>query len=305
MTTVRNFLIGSVAALAALAAVAPAIAQEEPATAPAGAPTDPAAAPVDPNAVPVDPNAPVDPMAVPPEEEVAPIEEIEAAVENPYGLRALWTQGDYVTKSVLIILILMSVGSWYIFITKFMVQGRLRGQASQVGKRFWSAKSLGEGIDQLSGNSVFRKVAEDGLRAADHHQRTLRDKVALHEWVSSALRRSIDDVSSGLQGGIAFLATVGSISPFVGLFGTVWGILKALISIGVAGQASIDKVAGPVGEALIMTAIGLVVAVPAVASYNLLVRRNKKIIGALRHFADDLEVFIVSGSRMSEGKRKG
>ncbi len=306
MTSARNLTFGAAAVIAALAVVVPAWAQDDPATTEEAVPTE-----VDPNA-PVDPSldpslAPIEGEAVPAEEEVvAPIEDVvEGGEENPYGLRALWVQGDYVSKAVLLILALMSVGSWYIFITKFMVQSNLRGQGKTAARRFWSGKTIADGIDSLASGSVYRKVAEDGLRAAEHHQKTLRDKISLYEWVNAALRGSVEDIASGLQGGIAFLATVGSISPFVGLFGTVWGILKALISIGVAGQASIDKVAGPVGEALIMTALGLFVAVPAVASYNLLVRRNKKIINGLRHFADDLEVFIVSGTRMSDVRRRG
>src|SRR6202044_1053171 len=144
----------------------------------------------------------------------------------------------------------------------------------------------------------FRTIAEDGLRAASHHDGRLTDRIDLHEWITMSLQRAVDGINSKLQSGLGLLATVGSVSPFVGLFGTVWGILNALVGIGIAGQASIDKVAGPVGEALIMTAIGLFVAVPAVMGYNWLLGRNKSLQDSLRNFASDLHAYLVRGARM-------
>jgi biopolymer transport protein ExbB len=209
---------------------------------------------------------------------------------NPYGLGALWSGGDFVAKTVIVLLAVMSIGTWYIFFMKFWEQSRMLGQAAQVEKRFWSSNNLNEGIDKLAKNSVFRGVAEAGVRAASGGSGIVNTS----DWIGMQLNRQLEEVNSRLQGGIAFLASVGSTAPFVGLFGTVWGILNALISIGVAGQASIDKVAGPVGEALIMTAIGLAVAVPAVLLYNFLVRRNKVINEKLRAFASDLQTYLVT-----------
>jgi biopolymer transport protein ExbB len=167
------------------------------------------------------------------------------------------------------------------------------GQAKQVERRFWSSNNLNEGIDKLAKNSVFRSVAESGVRASS----TTGTMVNANDWIAMSLSRQLEEINSRLQGGIAFLASVGSTAPFVGLFGTVWGIYHALIAIGVAGQASIDKVAGPVGEALIMTAIGLGAAVPAVLLYNFLVRRNKVINEKLRGFASDLQTYLISNKK--------
>ena len=220
-------------------------------------------------------------------------------VDNPYGLAQLWAQGDFVAKGTLILLVIMSALSWWVMITKAWDQRRIRSQWKQAERDFWSAGSLKQAIESLKGkNNAFRAIADDGMRAAQHHEGRLTDQVDLHDWISQSLQRSLDQITNYLQGGLPILATVGSTAPFVGLFGTVWGILNALISIGVAGQASIDRVAGPVGEALIMTAIGLAVAVPAVLGYNYLLGRNKMIMERVRLFSNDLEQVIVSGSRV-------
>jgi len=222
-----------------------------------------------------------------------------AATDNPYGLQQLWAQGDYVAKTTLIVLLVMSAASWWVMITKVWDQHRIKAQAKQAEKEFWNAGSIKQAIETLKGkNNAFRAIAEDGLRAAQHHEGRLTDQIDLHEWISQSLQRALDQITNYLQGGLPLLASVGSTAPFVGLFGTVWGILNALISIGVAGQASIDRVAGPVGEALIMTAIGLVVAVPAVLGYNLLLRRNKVVIDKLKYFATDLHAYLLSGARV-------
>jgi biopolymer transport protein ExbB len=213
--------------------------------------------------------------------------------ENPYGLQDIINKGNPVSLGVLALLAIMSVGSWYIFFVKYVEQGRILGQARTVERRFWSSGTLNEGIDKLPKNSMFRLIAESGVRASQGGT----SLVGLNDWIAMSLTRQLDDANARLQGGIAFLASVGSTAPFVGLFGTVWGILQALIAIGVAGQASIDKVAGPVGEALIMTALGLFVAVPAVLCYNFLVRRNKVINEKLRGFAGDLQTYLISKSK--------
>lgn len=222
-----------------------------------------------------------------------------AVVENPYGLETLWAQGDFVARTTLIVLALMSLGSWYIMLTKLWDQRKLRQSAKVVEKQFWTAPSIKDGVERLKKGDDFRNIAEDGLRAASHHEGRLTDRIDLHEWITMSLQRSSDTVSSKLSSGLWFLASVGSASPFVGLFGTVWGIYHALIAIGISGQASIDKVAGPVGEALIMTAIGLFVAVPAVMGYNWLLQRNKGLQGGLRNFASDLHSYLVGGARVS------
>jgi biopolymer transport protein ExbB len=221
-----------------------------------------------------------------------------AATASPYGLVPLWVNGTIVTRSTLVVLVLMSLGSWFIMLTKLWDQRTLKRAGKIVEKQFWTAPSLKDGVAKLKKNDDYRFIAESGLRAASHHEGRLTDRIDMHEWITMALQRAVDAVNSKSSGGLSFLATVGSVSPFVGLFGTVMGILTALIDIGIAGQASIDKVAGPVGEALIMTAIGLFVAVPAVMGYNWLLRRNKDIQDNVRDFASDLHAYLVSGSRV-------
>jgi biopolymer transport protein ExbB len=222
-------------------------------------------------------------------------------IENPYGLEALWKQGDFVSKGTLIILVIMSMGSWYIMFVKVYEQHKLFNEAKNAKATFWSAGSVAAGIDSLKANSPFRFIAESGVEATKHHEGKLLDQIDFNEWVTMSIQRAVENVGSRLQDGLAFLATVGSTAPFVGLFGTVWGIYHALTAIGIAGQASIDKVAGPVGEALIMTAFGLAVAVPAVLGYNWLVRRNKVAMEHLRAFSADLHMVLVS----SAGKKAG
>jgi len=219
-------------------------------------------------------------------------------VDNPYGLGALWEQGDFVARGTLIILVLMSMGSWYILVTKLYESLKLSSEAKSAQRSFFKSKSLQEGAQALKTGSAFRFIADSGIGASQHHEGALTENIDHNSWVSMSVQRSIDDIQSRLQDGLAFLATVGSTAPFVGLFGTVWGIYHALTAIGIAGQASIDKVAGPVGEALIMTAIGLAVAVPAVLGYNWLVRRNKVTMESVRRFGADLHG-VLMGARLA------
>lgn len=214
--------------------------------------------------------------------------------ENPYGLGDIIKKKNPVSYSVLAVLLVMSVGTWYFFFTKYFEQSRIMGQARSIERRFWTSSNLNEGIEKLPKNSMFRAIAEAGVRAASGGTTLVNQ----NDWIAMSLSRQLEDATGSLGGGgISFLASVGSVAPFVGLFGTVWGILQALIAIGVAGQASIDKVAGPVGEALIMTALGLFAAVPAVLIYNLLVRRNKVITEKLRGFAGDLQSYLISKAK--------
>jgi len=232
---------------------------------------------------------------------MAPTTEV---VENPYGLDALWRQGDFVSKGTLITLVIMSIGSWYIGILKLLEQTKLMKQARESDEKFWKANSVKDGIASLDEDSAFRFVAEKGAYAAEHHEGSVIERVDLNVWVGMSIQRAIDTINNRLQNGLAFLATVGSTAPFVGLFGTVWGIYHALTAIGIAGQASIDKVAGPVGEALIMTAFGLAVAVPAVLGYNWLVRRNRVALELIRHFGGGVHMTLLGGGR-GRDRRKG
>ena len=246
------------------------------AAAPAAAPATEAAAPV----------AAASPAAT------APASEHE---DNPYGLGALWAQGDIVAKGTLLILVLMSMGSWYVIITKYFEQSKAAKFAAAAQASFWKASSLRQGADGLAEDSPFRFIAEKGLESANKHTGLL-GAVDFNTWTTQNIQRAIGNVQSRMQDGLAVLATVGSTSPFVGLFGTVWGIYNALVKIGMSGQASIDKVAGPVGESLIMTAMGLAVAVPAVLGYNWLVRRNKAIMEDVNAFGSDLHSVLLASS---------
>jgi biopolymer transport protein ExbB len=218
-------------------------------------------------------------------------------IDNPYGLEALWTQGDFVARGTLIIMLIMSMGSWYIIFTKIFEQRKLMKSANAAAETFWTAGSIQRGAESLEEGSAFRFMAEQGLKAANHHEGTLVDNIDLHTWISMGVQRAVENITSRMQDGLAFLATVGSTAPFVGLFGTVWGIYHALTAIGLSGNASIEKVAGPVGEALIMTAFGLAVAVPAVMGYNWLIRRNKGVMEKVRTFSGDLQNVLLAGKK--------
>ncbi|GBQ89844.1 MotA/TolQ/ExbB proton channel family protein [Asaia krungthepensis] len=252
----------------------------------AGAPAPDAAAPA----------APAPDAAAPapeaPAEATAP-----KSQENPYGLSALWSNGDAIARGVLIIMVIMSAGTWIIMVTKFLEQSKVFAASKEAAREFWTKPTVQEGAAALKPASPFRYIAETGIVAAEHHEGSMRDAIDLHSWTAMSVQRSVDTINTRLQGGLAFLGTVGSTSPFVGLFGTVWGIYHALTAIGIAGQASIDKVAGPVGESLIMTAIGLATAVPAVLGYNLLVRRNKGAMDRVRNFAADVQSVLLGGFR--------
>ena len=215
-------------------------------------------------------------------------------VHNPFGLSAVW-DGGFVPRATLIILSIMSIGSWYIIITKLLDQMKIFKQAKEAASKFWKAPSIAAGSATLSEGSPFRFIAESGTKATAHHDGALLEQIDLSTWVTMSIQRASDKVQSRLQDGLSFLATVGSTAPFIGLFGTVWGIYGALTAIGMTGNASIDKVAGPVGEALIMTAFGLLVAVPAVLGYNWLVRRNKSAMEDIRSFSADVHSVLVSG----------
>ncbi len=228
------------------------------------------------------------------------------ATPQMFGLSQLWSQGDWVTRFVALLLLVMSLASWMVIITKALAIRRAAAQAKAV-ESFWHGSDLADGLNKLGNeaDNPFRQLAIEGREAAAHHRQQtssakpqLHDTMDISDWITRCLRNSIDDSTAKLQSGLAILASVGSTSPFVGLFGTVWGIYHALLAIGMAGQASIDKVAGPIGEALIMTALGLAVAIPAVLGYNALVRANKGVTQKLNRFAHDLHAYYVTGARV-------
>jgi biopolymer transport protein ExbB len=225
-----------------------------------------------------------------------------------YGLVNVWAQGDLVTRCVLLILLTMSLASWVVILVKLLNLRQLRVQSRNLEK-FWHAKDYAQGVAGLgvAAGNPFQALAVEGQKATQHVKQTqgthapeLHERFDLSEWVTRCLRNSLDDSTASLQSGLAVLASAGSTAPFVGLFGTVWGIYHALMSIGLAGQASIDKVAGPIGEALIMTALGLAVAIPAVLGYNALVRANKAVLAKLNRFAHDLHAYYVTGARVGQ-----
>ncbi len=226
----------------------------------------------------------------------AAVAPVKAGPSNPYGLEALWQEGDLVAKTTLTILVIMSMASWYVIFTKLFEQGKIMKQAKAVESEFWKTDSVRQSTNKLSADNPFRFIAEKGLEGAGQHVGVLGtiDSVT---WVTMSIQRAMSGVQSRLQGGLAVLATVGSTAPFVGLFGTVWGIYNALVKIGLSGQASIDKVAGPVGESLIMTAIGLAVAVPAVLGYNWLVRRNKAATESIQAFGNNLNAVLLATAK--------
>ena len=298
-----TFRLPALAAALTLVFAMAASAQTPPATSTAPA-SPPATAPASPSApVPPASDTSAAPAAAPAVAPTAPAPagpEATEEGENPYGLVALLHHGNAIDKTVLGLLGIMSLLTWYIMIVKAWEQSRVLSAARAANRTFWTGNSVSASIGTLKASSPFRYIAESGLGATEHHEGTLVETIDLHSWVTMSVQRAVDDVSNRLRGGLWVLATIGSTAPFVGLFGTVIGIYYALTAIGAAGQASIDKVAGPVGEALIMTAIGLAVAVPAVLGYNVLVSRNKSAMEKVRNFSADLHSVLISGARVGD-----
>jgi biopolymer transport protein ExbB len=215
-----------------------------------------------------------------------------AASGNPYGLQSVWAQGDGVARLTIVLLAIMSLLSWYIIIAKLLEQRRMDAQARAAKDVLTGSDPLPKRAEALATGSPFRFVVDSALAAARRHD-SLGGQVDMASWLSQDIVSSVTNLQMRSQEGLSVLATVGSTAPFVGLFGTVWGIYNALVTIGTSGQASIDKVAGPVGEALIMTALGLAVAVPAVLGYNWLVRRNRVTLHAVRGFGSELHTQLL------------
>ena len=224
-------------------------------------------------------------------------------MNSQFGLANVWSQGDIVTKSVAMLLLVMSLASWMVIIIKTLDLIKYK-RIAKSSEDFWYGEDFAAGLTKLGSDPAnpFRQLALDGREATLHHRSSkvhLHDALDMSDWVTRTLRNTLDEFTSKLQSGLAILASVGSTAPFVGLFGTVWGIYHALLAIGAAGQATIDKVAGPIGEALIMTALGLAVAIPAVLGYNALVRGNKSVLQKLNRFAYDMHAYFVTGARVS------
>lgn len=227
---------------------------------------------------------------------------------SAFDLAQLWAQSDTITHLVAVTLILMSALSWTVMVTKALMIWRLQKVAGEV-KGFWHATRFDAALASLSpAQNPFLELAQTGQEASQHHsdkQDELHGVLNLSDWVSSCLRQSIEETTGRLQAGLSILASVGSTAPFIGLFGTVWGIYHALVSISQSGDVGIDKVAGPVGESLVMTALGLAVAIPAVLGYNALVRGNKDILAKLKHFAHALHAYLITGKPVTSSTKRG
>ncbi|MGF6873501.1 MotA/TolQ/ExbB proton channel family protein [Paraburkholderia sp. MM5477-R1] len=226
-----------------------------------------------------------------------------------YGIAHVWAQGDLVTRAIALALLIMSILSWSVIAVKTWNVVALKRLTRSAEQSFWYSGDFDEGIGKLDGDTrgdnPFLTLARSGQEAARHHRQTqqqLRDRMDVSDWITRCLKDSMDDSVAKMQSGLAVLASIGSTAQFVGLFGTVWGIYHALLTIGETGQTSIGAVAGPVGEALIMTAFGLFVAIPAVLGYNALTRANRSIVTRLNRFAHSLHAFFVTGERLSPAK---
>ncbi len=226
-------------------------------------------------------------------------------MQNGYEFNSLEfiTAGGPVSMAVALILLIMSVASWYLIVTKSIQALRLASAFKVYTQHFWGAENLAAAIKQDS-NIALANLAKQSIAAAEHHQLHAikqSDTVSKDEFIARAMNRSITEESAQMEGGLTVLASVGSVSPFIGLFGTVWGIYHALSSISQSGQATLDKVAGPVGEALIMTALGLAVAIPAVLAYNALVRSNRTLMSEIERFGYELHTLLTTGAAINAG----
>ena len=230
-----------------------------------------------------------------------------------YGIAHVWAQGDFVTRGIAVALLIMSVLSWSVIVVKSWNVMRLNRLTKNAEKAFWHSDDFADGVKKLGldtsspAENPFLALALSGQEAADHHHQTqphLHDRMDVSDWVTRCLKDTMDESVARMQAGLAILASIGSTAPFVGLFGTVWGIYHALLVIGSTGQTSIDQVAGPVGESLIMTAFGLFVAIPAVLGYNALTRANKSVVSKLRRFAHGLHAYFVTGASLASSSRR-
>jgi biopolymer transport protein ExbB len=230
-------------------------------------------------------------------------------MNTPFGLANLWLEGDAITRFVALALLVSSIVTWVILLTRFWDLRRLRRLSPELEK-FWHATSFEQGIQSFSdiSNNPYYQIAKASMESSHHHQsqatnhRELLQTLNYSEWMARSIKNSIDGVAAKLQKGLTFLGSTGATAPFIGLFGTVWGIYHALIAISTSGSAQIDQVAGPIGEALIMTALGLAVAIPAVLGFNAINRANKLLVTDLNRFGNDLLAYFVTGARVHSGE---
>lgn len=226
------------------------------------------------------------------------------------GIAHFVAQSDLVGKSLFVILLLMSMVSWYYIITKSITQYLTRQRSQAFMGFFWNATSLetvSAGLAAQGASDPFSRLTSQALFAREHHARVgaarLVEAGSVSDFLTRTMRKVIDEETTQLESGLTVLASVGATAPFVGLFGTVWGVYHALVAIGTSGAASLDRIAGPVGEALIMTGLGLAVAIPAVLGYNALVRSNRVLLGRLDAFAYDLFAFLTTGQQVITGSK--
>ena len=230
-------------------------------------------------------------------------------MNTPFGLANLWLEGDAITRFVALALLVSSIVTWVILLTRFWDLRRLRRLSPELEK-FWHATSFEQGIQSFSdiSNNPYYQIAKASMESSHHHQsqatnhRELLQTLNYSEWMARSIKNSIDGVAAKLQKGLTFLGSTGATAPFIGLFGTVWGIYHALIAISTSGSAQIDQVAGPIGEALIMTALGLAVAIPAVLGFNAINRANKLLVTDLNRFGNDLLAYFVTCARVHSGE---
>lgn len=229
-------------------------------------------------------------------------------MNTPFGIANLWLEGDFVTRFVAIMLLICSIVTWVILLTRFWELRNIRKLKPEL-EHFWRATSYEQGLQTFSqrASNPYYQIAVAATTASQHHQsqshhhRELLQTLNYSDWMSRSLKNTIDGIAAGLQKGLTFLGSTGAIAPFIGLFGTVWGIYHALIAISSSGSAQLDQVAGPIGEALIMTALGLAVAIPAVLAFNAINRANKLLLADLNRFGNDLLAYFVTGARVQAG----
>ena len=230
-------------------------------------------------------------------------------MNTPFGIANLWLEGDFVTRFVAIALLACSIITWVILLARFWELRNIRKLKPELDQ-YWRATSYEQGLQTFSnqGLNPFYQLAKSAATASTHHQNQAHDHRELlqtlnySEWMARSLKNSIDGIAAGFQKGLTFLGSTGAISPFIGLFGTVWGIYHALIAISSSGSAQLDQVAGPIGEALIMTALGLAVAIPAVLAFNTINRASKLMVADLNRFGNDLLAYFATGARVKSGE---
>lgn len=227
------------------------------------------------------------------------------------GMLHFIAQSDWVGKGLFAVLMIMSVASWYLIIVKSITSYRLKRRSQHFLREFWAASSLDQVENEIAthgANEPFAHLASHAIHAKGHHAKygalRLEEKGSTESFVTRIMRKVIDEETARLENGLTLLASVGSTAPFVGLFGTVWGVYHALINIGLSSEVALNSIAGPVGEALIMTGLGLAVAIPAVLAYNAFVRTNRVYLAQLDAFAHDLFTFLTTGQQVADSNGK-